>query len=75
MAANNTRNDKLEVLIGRNLRRARERRNLSQTKLGDAFGITFQQIQKYESGKNRISASLLFRAARVLNVPISHFFQ
>ena len=75
MAANNTRNDKLEVLIGRNLRRARERRKLSQTKLGDAFGITFQQIQKYESGKNRISASLLFRAARVLNVPISHFFQ
>jgi len=75
MAANNTRNDKLEVLIGRNLRRARERRKLSQTKLGDAFGITFQQIQKYESGKNRISASLLFRAARVLNVPLSHFFQ
>jgi transcriptional regulator with XRE-family HTH domain len=75
MASNNTRNDKLEVLIGHNLRRVREKRKLSQTALGDAFGITFQQIQKYESGKNRISASLLYRAAGLLDVPISHFFK
>jgi transcriptional regulator with XRE-family HTH domain len=75
MSRSRTRDDKIEVRIGRNLRRLREKRNLSQTELGDEFGISFQQIQKYESGKNRMGASLLYRAAGVLNVRLSHFFK
>jgi transcriptional regulator with XRE-family HTH domain len=48
---------------------------MSQEKLGDSLGITFQQIQKYEKGTNRIGASRLQNIARVLNVPISFFFE
>jgi|TARA_B100000315_G_scaffold251244_1_gene285676 transcriptional regulator with XRE-family HTH domain len=46
----------------------------SQEKLGDALGLTFQQIQKYERGANRIGASRLFDLSRVLDVPISFFY-
>jgi len=55
----------------------RQRRTLlamSQTKLGDAVGLTFQQIQKYERGSNRIGSSRLFEFAKVLDVPVSYFF-
>jgi transcriptional regulator with XRE-family HTH domain len=58
--------------------RARMRRlmlDMSQTALGDALGITFQQIQKYEKGTNRISASRLQHMANVLQVPIPFFFE
>jgi len=47
---------------------------LSQEKLGDAVGLTFQQIQKYERGANRIGASRLFHLSQILDVPISFFF-
>ncbi|MCF4165441.1 helix-turn-helix transcriptional regulator [Zavarzinia compransoris] len=47
---------------------------MSQEKLGDALGLTFQQVQKYERGANRVSASKLHRIAEVLDVPISYFF-
>lgn len=47
---------------------------LSQGDLGDRLGLTFQQVQKYERGQNRISASRIFDIARVLNVPVSFFF-
>ena len=47
---------------------------MSQTSLGDAIGLTFQQMQKYERGTNRVSASRLFDLSRVLDVPIAHFF-
>jgi transcriptional regulator with XRE-family HTH domain len=47
---------------------------LSQEKLGDALGLTFQQVQKYERGANRIGASRLFDLSRVLDVPVSFFF-
>ena len=47
---------------------------LSQEKLGEALGLTFQQVQKYERGANRISASRLFQIGRVLDVPISFFY-
>jgi transcriptional regulator with XRE-family HTH domain len=56
----------------------RQRRTLlgmSQTKLGDAVGLTFQQIQKYERGSNRIGSSRLFEFSKVLDVPVSHFFE
>jgi transcriptional regulator with XRE-family HTH domain len=57
--------------------RARMRRNMlgmSQEKLGDKLGITFQQVQKYEKGSNRISASRLHEMARILQVPVPFFF-
>jgi transcriptional regulator with XRE-family HTH domain len=47
---------------------------LSQGKLGEAIGLTFQQVQKYERGTNRISASRLYELSRVLDVPVSFFF-
>ncbi len=49
--------------------------NLSQTRLADALGLTFQQVQKYEKGANRISASRLQQIAQVLQVPIPFFFE
>ena len=48
---------------------------LSQTQVADALGITFQQIQKYERGANRISASKLYDAATLLQAPVSYFFE
>lgn len=47
----------------------------SQEKLGDALGLTFQQVQKYERGANRIGASRLYDLSRVLEVPVSYFFE
>jgi transcriptional regulator with XRE-family HTH domain len=60
--------DVLDVEVGLNLRRARLLRKLSQTELGGALGISFQQIQKYERGVNRLSTSMLVRAARFLAI-------
>jgi transcriptional regulator with XRE-family HTH domain len=48
---------------------------LSQEKLGDALGLTFQQVQKYERGANRIGASRLHQLSRALEVPVSYFFE
>jgi transcriptional regulator with XRE-family HTH domain len=48
---------------------------MSQEKLGEAIGLTFQQVQKYERGANRIGASRLFELSRVLDVPVSFFFE
>jgi len=47
---------------------------LSQKKLGDALGLTFQQVQKYERGANRIGASRIYQLSHILDVPISYFF-
>ena len=49
--------------------------NMSQEKLGDALGLTFQQVQKYEKGTNRIGASRLQQIANILQVPVSFFFE
>jgi len=64
----------IDQLIGRNIRRQRLRKRLSQTELGEAIGVTFQQIQKYESGANRIAAARLLQIARTLRVPLPAFF-
>jgi transcriptional regulator with XRE-family HTH domain len=61
--------------MGRRLRLMRIERGLSQTNLGDRVGITFQQIQKYENGSNRISAARLKEFAEILSAPLSYFFQ
>ncbi|HEY1631140.1 MAG TPA: helix-turn-helix transcriptional regulator [Rhizomicrobium sp.] len=48
---------------------------MSQEKLGEALGLTFQQVQKYEKGVNRIGAGRLFQVARILGVPITYFYE
>jgi transcriptional regulator with XRE-family HTH domain len=60
--------DQIDVDVGLNLRRLRLARGYSQTELGDALGVSFQQVQKYERGVNRVSASMLVKAARFLGV-------
>jgi transcriptional regulator with XRE-family HTH domain len=65
----------IDIHVGKRLRSRRLVLGLSQEKLGDHLGITFQQIQKYEKGTNRISASKLQAAAGVLGVPVTYFFQ
>jgi transcriptional regulator with XRE-family HTH domain len=60
--------------IGARLRTRRIQIGLSQGKLGEALGITFQQVQKYEKGANRMGASRLQQAAIALGVPVSHFY-
>ena len=60
--------DRLDVEIGARVRHVRKTRGLSQTELGASLGVTFQQIQKYERGANRISSSALILLARVLEV-------
>ena len=61
--------------VGFRLRLARASRKLSQTDLAKASGITFQQVQKYEKGTNRVSASRLFEFATLLGVQIAYFFE
>ena len=60
--------------VGSRVRMRRMMLGMSQEKLGDALGLTFQQVQKYEGGANRISASRLSQIAEVLGVPIAYFF-
>jgi transcriptional regulator with XRE-family HTH domain len=61
--------------VGNRVRMRRKMLDMSQTKLGDALGITFQQVQKYENGTNRISASRLQQMCHILQVPVSFFFE
>lgn len=61
--------------IGRRLRQARHARDMSQADLGNKIGVTFQQIQKYENGTNRISASRLTKAAEALGVSVAWFWE
>ncbi len=64
----------VDVHVGRRVRLRRTLMGMSQEKLGQAIGLTFQQIQKYERGANRIGASRLFELSRILDVPVSFFF-
>lgn len=65
----------IDVHVGSRVRLRRMMLGMSQEKLGEHLGITFQQIQKYEKGTNRIGASRLQAIARVLAVPVSFFFE
>ena len=64
-----------DVHVGSRVRLRRNMLGMSQEKLGESLGITFQQIQKYEKGANRVGASRLQAIARVLGVPVSFFFE
>lgn len=66
--------DPIDVHVGTRIRHQRTAQQISQTKLGNALGVSFQQIQKYESGVNRIGASNLYRVSQALGVHISYFF-
>ena len=61
--------------VGKRVRMRRLMLDMSQTNLGDALGLTFQQVQKYEKGANRIGASRLQHIAHILQVPIPFFFE
>lgn len=65
----------IDVHVGSRVRLRRTLLGMSQEKLGEAIGLTFQQVQKYERGSNRIGASRLFDLARVLDVPVGFFFE
>ena len=67
-------NEPVDSLVGARIRLLRKRRKMSQAELGKAIGVTFQQIQKYENGKNRVGASRLHQVATALNVPITELF-
>ncbi len=65
----------IDVHVGFRVRQRRTLLGLSQTKLAEAIGLTFQQVQKYERGTNRIGSSRMFQIARVLDVPVAYFFE
>lgn len=65
----------IDVHVGRQLRLKRQLLGISQQELGEKLGITFQQMQKYEKGTNRISAGRLFELSRILNVEVSWFYE
>ena len=65
----------IDVHVGSRVRMRRMLVGMSQEKLGDSLGLTFQQVQKYEKGANRIGASRLFQISRVLGVPVSFFYE
>lgn len=65
----------IDIQVGNRVRIRRMLIGMSQERLGDLLGLTFQQIQKYEKGVNRIGAGRLFEMARILNVPIDFFYE
>jgi transcriptional regulator with XRE-family HTH domain len=68
------RSDVVDTLVGRNIRVLRQHRGLSQTDLANKVGVTFQQVQKYENGSNRVGSGRLYKIATVLKVPIGSLF-
>ncbi len=67
--------DPIDIHVGQNIRRRRSQLGMSQEALARALGLTFQQVQKYERGTNRVSASRLWRLAEALDAPITFFFE
>lgn len=65
----------IDIQVGNRVRIRRMLIGMSQEKLGDMLGLTFQQVQKYEKGVNRIGAGRLFEVARILNVPVDFFYE
>lgn len=75
MAENKKKPNPIDVHVGSRIRLRRNMLGMSQEKLGENLGITFQQIQKYEKGTNRVGASRLQAIASILGVPVSYFFE
>ena len=66
--------DPIDIHVGQRLKTLRVGARVSQSKIGEALDVTFQQIQKYENGANRIGASNLYKLSQALNVDVSYFF-
>ena len=69
------KSDPTDAVVGRNVRIYRLKKKMSQTDLGNSLGVTFQQVQKYEKGTNRVGSGRLMQIARILDVPITAFFE
>ena len=65
----------VDIYIGARIRERRLALNLSQAGLGEVLSVSFQQVQKYEGGKNRVSAARLFEICRILNLSLSSMFE
>lgn len=65
----------IDIHVGSRIRLRRVLVGMSQEKLGEQLGITFQQVQKYEKGTNRVGSSRLYRISQILGVPVSFFFE
>jgi transcriptional regulator with XRE-family HTH domain len=65
----------VDIHVGKRIRMRRSLMAITQEKLAESVGLTFQQIQKYERGTNRVSASRLFQFSKILDVPISYFYE
>jgi len=66
---------RIDVQVGKNIRRRREELKLSQQRLADALGVSFQQVQKYENAQNRVSASRLYAVSKILDIPLARLFR
>ncbi|MBT9372102.1 helix-turn-helix domain-containing protein [Rhizobium sp. CSW-27] len=75
MTENKKKPNPIDIHVGSRIRLRRTMLGMSQEKLGESLGITFQQIQKYEKGTNRVGASRLQNISSILNVPVSFFFE
>ncbi|EJF91255.1 helix-turn-helix domain-containing protein [Bartonella tamiae] len=75
MTAPKKKPDPTDIYVGSRIRLRRNMLGLSQEKLGEKLGITFQQIQKYEKGTNRVGASRLQAISEIMDVPVSYFFE
>ena len=75
MIENKKRPNPIDIHVGSRIRLRRNMLGMSQEKLGENLGITFQQIQKYEKGTNRVGASRLQAIASILSVPVAFFFE
>lgn len=64
----------VDIHVGSRIRLRRTMLGMSQERLANALGLTFQQVQKYERGTNRVGASRLFDISRIMNIPIAYFF-
>ena len=69
------RRDAVDTLVAKNIRILRQDRGMSQTELGRKIDVTFQQVQKYENGTNRVGSGRLFKIASTFGVPITAFFE
>jgi transcriptional regulator with XRE-family HTH domain len=65
----------VDAWVGARVQLRRRELGLSQAALGEKLGVTFQQVQKYEKGRNRVSAGVLYEISKALNVPVGYFFE
>lgn len=67
--------DEVDLYVAGRIRERRKQLQLTQEDMAEGLGVTFQQVQKYEGGTNRVGAGRLFRIAQLLNAPVGHFFE